>query len=275
MARIPRGELLDGGFHHHLLLDEARRGAFAQAIRRAVRPGDVVADVGSGTGILAWHAAQAGASRVYAVEANTHSHRTLLRAVRENGLIERVVPVLADGTRWRPPQAVDVLVCELMETGLLHEPIAAVMRNAATWDPPPRRIVPAEVFLEAEGVEVRASFDGYRVALAGFRATREDEARTTRATYARFDFRTAAPGERVEGRFEVEALVDGVVDGIQLWTRTRLVDDIVIGSSPGYCTPLVVPLGERRSVAKGERLRGRVAYDFDFAATPLEVELAP
>ena len=53
-----------------MLNDRARTDAFIRAIEATVRPGDVVVDLGTGTGVLALAAARAGARRVYAIEAS-------------------------------------------------------------------------------------------------------------------------------------------------------------------------------------------------------------
>jgi hypothetical protein len=54
--------------HRTYLGDAVRLDAFARAIAATVKPGDVVIDLGSGTGILGLLAARAGAARVYALE---------------------------------------------------------------------------------------------------------------------------------------------------------------------------------------------------------------
>jgi predicted RNA methylase len=66
-----------------MLEDRVRTSRFIDANRRTVQPDDVVVDLGTGSGVLAVAAAQAGAKHVYAIEARPIAEvaeRFLIRA---------------------------------------------------------------------------------------------------------------------------------------------------------------------------------------------------
>lgn len=275
MPSIGRPELLDGSFHHHLLRDQARLDGYAEAVRRVVKPGDVVADLGAGSGILSYLAWKAGARKVLAVESNTNSYKMLLRLTRRNGALGHVVPTLSDGTEWKPPEPVDVVVCELMETALLHEAIAAVMRNVHAWDHRPRAILPKRVSLRVEGVALDDVYHGYHAPMSGFRYVGEGRPLTDLVPYREYDFEEEAPPETLEARFALTAREDGLLGGIQLRTRTLVAPGVEVGEGPAYCTPIVLALDEPLRVHAGQRLAGSLKYDFSYTAQPLTFELGP
>jgi hypothetical protein len=109
----------------NMLQDAVRTGAYQHAMLANARDfaGATVMDVGTGSGVLAWFATQAGAARVYAVEASAaaESAAALLGA---NGVGDRVTVVKAKVEDVRLPEganSVDVLVSEPMGFMLLHE----------------------------------------------------------------------------------------------------------------------------------------------------------
>ena len=58
----------DWRVHERMLADSPRIHAYIQAVERHVKRGDVVLDVGTGSGILSFLAKQAGARKVFAIE---------------------------------------------------------------------------------------------------------------------------------------------------------------------------------------------------------------
>jgi SAM-dependent methyltransferase len=97
--------------HRAMIRDRPRTEAFRRAIEAAVEPGDVVLDVGTGTGILSLLAARAGAARVYAVE-QTSIARLAQELVAANGYGDTVEVIEGDIVDVELPEKVDVLVSE-------------------------------------------------------------------------------------------------------------------------------------------------------------------
>lgn len=100
----------------HLLYvgDERRVGAFRNALREVVHPGMVVADIGSGTGVLARFATEAGAAQAYAIEQDRRIARFCLRANQQMGFNGAIDVVCGDSRSVGLEQPVDVVVAELI-----------------------------------------------------------------------------------------------------------------------------------------------------------------
>jgi hypothetical protein len=111
------------------------------------RPGDVVIDVGTGTGILAAAAAQAGASRVYALEVG-HVSRLAERLFEANGVADRITLVHGLSTSVRLPERAGVLVSELIGDEPLGEGVLGITKDAL-WRllKPNARLVPSGIRL--------------------------------------------------------------------------------------------------------------------------------
>jgi len=98
-------------YHRSMLIDEVRTTSFLRAILGAVKSGDVVLDMGCGTGVLSYFACIAGARRVYAVEQGPIIE--LAKSIcRRNGFQERVVFLDDWSTNIDLSEPVDIIITE-------------------------------------------------------------------------------------------------------------------------------------------------------------------
>ena len=126
-----------------MLLDRVRVDAYARAIAATVRPGDVVVDLGTGSGVLAMLAARAGARRVYAVE-RTGAIALARALIAHNRLADVVVPVRADVEGLDDlPDAPRVIVAELLGHFAPAEDVHRLYRLARRWARPDAVTIPA------------------------------------------------------------------------------------------------------------------------------------
>lgn len=115
--------------HTAMLNDRDRSGAYLQAIRATVRPGDVVVEIGAGTGILSIAAAQAGAKHVYAIEA-TGIASVAERMIAANGATDAITLLKGWSTQIELPERADVLISEIIGDGVFEERILEALRDA-------------------------------------------------------------------------------------------------------------------------------------------------
>ena len=99
--------------HARMLHDTRRTGDYLAAISAAVRPGDVVLDIGTGSGVLAIASARAGARRVYAVDASDIAEVSE-RVFAANRVQDRVTLVPGWSRTIDLPEPADVLVSEII-----------------------------------------------------------------------------------------------------------------------------------------------------------------
>jgi len=133
------------GMHVTMLNDRVRTSRFLTGIAEVVRPGDIVVDIGTGTGVLAIAAARAGARHVYAIEASAIGQ--VAEAIfRANGLEDRITLLRGWSTQIDLPERADVLVSEIIGNEPLGENVLEVTRDARKrLLKPEARLVPSKV----------------------------------------------------------------------------------------------------------------------------------
>jgi len=236
--------------HRQFIGDRPRVDALARAIAAVVRPGDVVIDLASGTGILGLLACRAGAARVYCVESGSiiGLARDLARA---NGFSDRMQFVLAHSSHARLPERADVLISDQIgqfgfEAGLV-ETVADVRTRLLK---PGGRIIPQRVTMYLAPVEapaIRAAMAFWANDPAGFRFTPARDIAVNSGHRFRVEpqqlLGTGVAGAVIELQTAVDAPFacgasltvsrDGALDGIAGWFVADLASGITMTNAPG------------------------------------------
>ncbi|KMT17032.1 hypothetical protein BVRB_2g042330 [Beta vulgaris subsp. vulgaris] len=160
------------GIHREMLSDKVRMDAYSQAILRnpSLFRGASVMDVGCGTGILSLFAAQAGASRVIAVDASEKMSAVAAQIAKDNGflwsgsvckgikqstgVVEVVNGMIEDLERSISiePHTLDVLLSEWMGYCLLYESmLSSVIFARDRWLKPGGAVLPDTATMYAAG----------------------------------------------------------------------------------------------------------------------------
>jgi precorrin-6B methylase 2 len=152
----PKGDPVEGMWTMHIdmLDDRARTDAYIEAIANAVKPGDVVVDLGTGTGILAVAAARAGARRVYAIERGGIAD-VAARVFADNDVDDRVVLLRGLSSELDPPELADVLVTEIFGHDPFAERAIEYIHDATRrWVKPGGAIIPSQLRVYAAAAEL-------------------------------------------------------------------------------------------------------------------------
>lgn len=120
----------DEAFHDLMLNDRLRMTAYRRAIFEAVKPGDLVLDLGTGTGILSQWALEAGARRVFGVDLSAPILAQAVERIRGAGFADRFEPINQLSYDVELPQRVDVLISEIIGNIADNEDFQPILQDA-------------------------------------------------------------------------------------------------------------------------------------------------
>jgi protein arginine N-methyltransferase 7 len=242
-------------WHFAMMNDHERNAAYEEAIIATVRPGDVVLDIGTGSGLLALLAAKAGASKVITCEAEPVIAAAAQQIVRANGYADTITVLNARSTTLRVgvdlPTRADVLVTEIFDCALLGEHALPALEHARReLLTPDARLVPRHARLLGQLVESDRLRAHNNVSVAcGFDVSSFNQFRSTEyfSTYLhshdhrmltapfellKVDFATDLPA----GTSEVSALPvsDGMCDAVAMWFELDLAPGVSLSNGPHH-----------------------------------------
>lgn len=235
----------------HMVEDPVRMSAYRESMRRHIRPGDVVIDIGTGPGIMAMMACQLGAARVYAIETNG-SIETGRRAAARNGFADRIVFHRRMSTELELPERADVLISDLRgQSPLYGEHIPSIadarrrlLKPGAIQLPQRDRLFVGLSRDDTTYRSVRRPWlendfnldlsDGFKPVVNSWHGY---SPRYTRSVgvgqcWAEVDY-TSAESPNVKGRVSLQVPRGEVINGLELWFEAEVCPGIRYNTGPG------------------------------------------
>ena len=262
------GQFIPVHYHHNMLMDQNRMHSFKSAIHYAVKPGMKVLELGGGTGVLSFFAAQA-ASKVYCVEYNPDMVREARKFLALNPNGHKVEVVHADAFEYLPPEPVDVVICEMIHVAMLREKQVEVIesfkrRYLAKFGGPLPVFLPEAVIMAAQPMSQEYDFEGFHAPIVQFQETEVIWPGTVElgqpAVYSVIDF--SQPVDSVfawEGAIMIEK--SGLLNAMRFITKNVLAivqeQSTTIDWLNHYMT---LPLANPMQVAAGDMLH--VAFQY-------------
>jgi protein arginine N-methyltransferase 1 len=131
-------------FHRRMLADRIRHDAFRAALASAIRKGEsTVADIGAGTGVLAFFARELGARAVWLYEPG--AVLGLAEAIAARNGIDGLTFVPARSLDVHDPPRADVVVAEVLGNFAYEEDVLETLRDAQRFLAPGGTLIPQSI----------------------------------------------------------------------------------------------------------------------------------
>ncbi|GFS32003.1 protein arginine N-methyltransferase 6 [Nephila pilipes] len=251
----------DLSIHRVMIGDYSRTQTYRKAILSNYKlfHQKVILDVGAGTGILSLFCAQAGAKRVYAIEASDIAEEAV-KVVAKNGFSERITVMQVKIEDAELPEKVDVIVSEWMGYMLMYESMLPSFLFARDrWLKKDGYLFPQEVRIyiapisDHQEYEYSVEFwrkveDAYKVDMSALASTAAEQMRAAvhvmsvdpaaiqshASCVTSMHLATLGQdiSECAQGSFSCSCFGRTVVHGFVIWFTVHFPNDIMLSTSP-------------------------------------------
>lgn len=245
------------------LIDHKRTKAFAKAIKKTVAKGDIVVDMGTGTGILAMLAAKAGAAKVYAVEIDKNNIATLRKTFEKNGYGNIIEVIEGSILEVTIPEKVDVIIGEMIATALIEELQALAVNHVLKFAKKDVKVLLNKYTLLVDLVENNNEVEGFIFDVLRYEYPDEPELASKPLSKQHivqtFDFSSKVKNLKVKSEFDLVVTKPGVINGLRLSGKTTFWDNSTLGGTFAYDYPIILPI-ETCTVKKGDVFGVKLNY---------------
>lgn len=257
------------------LFDQQRVALLRQAIVRTVKPGDIVIDAGSGTGVLGMLAVNAGAAKVYCIELNYDAFQVLGEHARRNGLADRIVPVYADATEWWPDADVDVIISEVISAGFFYEPQLQILNHLRLFLKPGGTTIPVQMNNYVELLDAQEELYGLLLNYdSRFATLPGDQALTDRILYNTAEF-TAHNPDVIATEAYLRVIQSGTANAVRVSYDVTFAPGITATEPTEFLlNPQVIFLPEPVRLQKGQCVQLDLTYDVGSLPRMAQIEVS-
>src|SRR5215472_3839895 len=234
-----------------MLADMERTQAYAAALRKAVRPGCVVAEIGTGLGYFAMLACHFGARRVYAMEV-ADVIEVARQIIGQSRYAETIQLIPSKSTAVELPERADVIISDLR--GVLpldDDAVSSIIHARERLLSPGGRLIPRRDIIWVGIVESQASYDRLYPPTANLHADfdlglvrrmvanswkkvqlKQGDILAPPQVWATLDYETVTD-TGCSGRVDFQVSRRGTAHGIALWFDSELCEDVGFSNCPG------------------------------------------
>ena len=278
------------GWHFPMMNDEERTIAYSEALKLAVRDGDFVLDIGTGSGLLSLMAAANGAEMVITCEMSEIIAEAATQIIKSNGYEEKICVLNKKSTNLvigvDLPKQADLIISEVFSSELVGEGVRAtaldanrrLLKKGGRTIPQSGKI---KIALIDDSPEISystsvASVQGFDLSLFNsispkkFSSKLRDKPVLLSNPADAFHI-NLSDAERTVGRekiIELRVDQDGLCVGLVQWIWIHLYEDIEYENKPGECdshwqTPIYL-FDEPVVVKKGDviEVKGLLGEDY-------------
>lgn len=251
----------DLSIHRVMIGDYSRTQTYRRAILTNYKlfHQKVVLDVGAGTGILSLFCAQAGAKKVYAIEASGIA-KEAEKVVATNGYSNKITVMQKKVEEVELPEKVDIIVSEWMGYMLMYESMLPSLLYARDkWLKKGGYLFPEEVRIyiapisDYQSYEYSVEFwhkveDTYRVNMSALAETAAEQMQATVqvmsvdpafiqahvscVTSMQLSTIDLCASESAQGSFKCSCFGKNVVHGFVIWFTVHFPNNVVLSTSP-------------------------------------------
>ena len=239
------------GDYLRMLADLGRTQAYAAAFRKAVRPGCVVAEIGTGLGYFAMLACHLGARRVYAMEV-ADVIEVARQIIGQNGYAETIQLIPSRSTAVELPEHADVIISDLHGVlPLCEDAVPSIIHARERLLSSGGRLIPRREIIWAGIVESQACYDRLVPRPANLHADfdlgivrrmaanswmrvqlKQSDMLAPPQVWATLDYETVTDAG-CSGRVDFQVSRQGTAHGIALWFDSELCEDVGFSNRPG------------------------------------------